>query len=80
MTQQQRNGDMVDQVYLALVNAPTGLECSINQVLAALGMMASGILSEGFTDPAVRQQRTDAFCKALQVCIHRTMRAELTLN
>jgi hypothetical protein len=41
------NPDKVDQVYLRLVNAPNELNPTITEVLAALGMMISGVLSEG---------------------------------
>ena len=62
------NRDMVDQLYVRLVNAPDGLDCSINQVLAALGMMASAIFAEGY-DQADRQDQAARFCRALQACV-----------
>jgi uncharacterized protein YejL (UPF0352 family) len=66
---------MIDQVYVRLVNAPDGLECSVNQVLAALGMMASAILREGFSDPAARQDRANWFCRLLQANVNRSLAA-----
>jgi hypothetical protein len=58
----QRNGDMVDQLFQRLANAPLGLDCATSEVLAACGMFVAAILD---TFGEVRQERTDRFCAAL---------------
>ena len=63
------NGDMVDQVFRRLANAPVGVDCSVSQVLAACGMLISAILREGYSDPAAE---ADRFCRALLLHINRS--------
>ena len=67
----QRNA-MVDEVYVRLVNAPNGLNCSIDQVLVALGMMASAVLRQAFSDPSARQDKLAWFCTGLRRSIDRS--------
>jgi hypothetical protein len=62
--------DMVNRVFARLAEAPTGLDCSINQVLAACGMLVTAILREGFSDPAARQNEADRFSRFLQRCVN----------
>ena len=59
---------MIDQIFHRLAQAPVGLDCTFDQVLGALGMMASAILAVGFSG-ADRQARADGFCAALQACL-----------
>ena len=60
---------MIDRVFERLANAPDGLDCSVNQVLAGCGMLISAILREGYSNPAAE---ADRFCRALLLHINRS--------
>jgi hypothetical protein len=62
----QRNGDIVDQVFWRLARAPSGLDVSNAEVLAALGLLAQAILRHAYADPVSEAQM---FCGALMACI-----------
>jgi hypothetical protein len=67
----------IDRVFARLVAAPDGLDASNREVLAALGMLASGILRVGFSDPAAEANR---FCQALQACVDKLAQLRHPLN
>jgi hypothetical protein len=61
----------IDRVFARLVAAPDGLDASNSEVLAALGMLASGILHVGgFADPLAE---VDRFCRLLKLCVHKAV-------
>jgi hypothetical protein len=69
-----RNGDMVDQVFWRLARAPSGLDASNAQVLAALGLLAQAILRHAYVDPVAEAQ---SFCGALMACIDPAFKTRL---
>ena len=69
-----RNGDMVDQVFWKLARAPSGLDASNAQVLAALGLLAQAILRHAFADPVSEAQN---FCGALMASVDPAFKARL---
>jgi hypothetical protein len=69
-----RNGDLVDQVFRKLARAPSGLDASNAQVLAALGLLAQAILRHSYVDPIAEAQ---SFCGALMACIDPAFKAKL---
>ena len=63
----------VDKVFAKLVAVPDGLNASNSEVLAALGLLASG-LRLGFSDPTAEAAR---FCGALRACVEAQLRRPL---
>jgi hypothetical protein len=65
--------DTVDQIFRALVNAPTstGLTCRTSDVLSACGMLIAAILNNGYTNAAERQVALNCLCRALQHSVNR---------
>jgi hypothetical protein len=69
-----RNGDMVDQVFWRLARAPSGLDASNAQVLAALGLLAQAILRHAYANPIAEAQ---SFCGAVMASVDPAFRAKL---
>jgi hypothetical protein len=63
------NRETIDAVFRKLTDAPVGVDCTNNQVLAALGMMTYAIMAVAFKDPTARQNEADRFCNTLPACI-----------
>src|SRR6516164_1575120 len=64
----------VDKVFAKLVAVPDGPNASNSEVLAALGLLASGILRLGFSDPTAEAAR---FCGALRAYVEAQRRRPL---
>ena len=69
--------EMVDRVSKRLVDAPTGLDCRVTEVLDACGMFVSAILNKYYEDHAERRDGANRFCAALQACVDPAFRAKL---
>jgi hypothetical protein len=63
------NRETIDAIFRKLTDAPIGVSCTNQQVLAALGMMTYAIMAVAYKDPAARQSEADHFCNTLQACI-----------
>ena len=68
MTNANRVSDreMVDAIFDRLSNAPTGLDCTNGQVLAAAGLLICGILRTGYVDPVGEAEH---FSQVLQLAV-----------
>jgi hypothetical protein len=52
------------------------VDCSNSEVLTACGRLAAAILVVAFSDPTHRQETADGFCKALMLCVNRSIAKE----
>jgi hypothetical protein len=69
-----RNGDMVDRIFWKLARAPSGLDASNAEVLAALGLLAQAILRHAYLDPISEAQ---TFCGAVMASVDSAFKARL---